>query len=153
MNIFIFYNISFVDDADSSDKSIFSVVSEATSQLTDLEPPSEAVKIHFFRPAGNDVIASSCFGGAAPLWPHRSSSSLSPPPPCNGGISGGRRFVWRGRGQNKQTATAAGKKLAADKSVPGTGGTAEMERIKSSLPATAADTQEKHCQAFSSCFK
>jgi hypothetical protein len=124
------------------------VVSEATSQLTDLEPPSEAVKIHCFRPAGNDVITSSCFGGTAPLWPHRSSSPLSPPPPCNGGLSGGRRFVWRGHGQNAQTATAAGRKLAAEKSVPGTGGTAEMETIK-----TAVDIQEKHCQAFTSCFK
>ncbi len=132
---------------------MFSVVSEATSQLTELEPPSEAVKIHCFRPAGNDVITSSCFGGAVPLWPHR-SSPLSPPPPCNGGIAGGgSRFVWRGHGQNAQTATAAGRKLAAEKSVPGTGGTTEMERIKSSPTATAADTQEKHCQAFSSCFK
>jgi hypothetical protein len=141
--------IFFLDDAD---KLTFSVVSEATSQLTDLEPPSEAVKIHCFRPAATDVITSSCFGGAAPLWPHR-SSSLSPPP-CNGGISGGHRFVWRGRGQNAQTAaTSAGRKLAAEKSVPGTGGAAEMERIKSSPPATAADTQEKHCKAFTSCFK
>jgi hypothetical protein len=130
---------------------MFSVVSEATSQLTDLEPPSEAVKIHCFRPAGNDVITSSCFGGTTALWPHR--SSLSPPPPCNGCLSGGRRFVWRGRGQNAQTATSAGRKLAAEKSVPGTGGTAEMERIKSSPPATAADSQEKHHHAFTSCFK
>ncbi len=108
------------------------MVSEATSQLTDLEPPSEAVKIHCFRPAGNDVITSSCFGGAAPIR----SSSLSPPPPCNGGLSGGRRFVWRfaarGREQSIQTATSTGRKLAAEKSVPGTGGTAEMETIKSS---------------------
>jgi hypothetical protein len=124
------------------------VVSEATSQLTDLEPPSEAVKIHCFRPAGNDVITSSCFGGA-PLR----SSSLSPPPPCNGGISGGHRFVWRGRGQNVQTTTSAGRKLAAEKSVPGTGGMAEMEKIKSSPPTTAGDSQEKHHQAFTSCFK